>query len=44
MKAESPIHFSVNYLLHELRALTLGSCEAKGEEENLKNAIQWRDP
>ena len=44
MKAESPIQFSVNYLLHELQALTLGSGEAKAEEENLKNAIQWRDP
>ena len=44
MKAESSIQFSVNYLLHELQALTLGSGEAKAEEENLKNAIQWRDP
>ena len=43
MKAESPIQFSVNYLLHELQALTLGSGEAKAEEENLKNANQWRD-
>ena len=33
----------MNYLLHELQALTLGSGEAKAEEENLKNAIQWRD-
>ena len=44
MKAESPIQFSVNYLLHELQALTLGSGETKAEEENLKNAIQWCDP
>ena len=35
MKAESPIQFSVNYLLHELQTLTLGSGEAKAEEENL---------
>ena len=29
MKAESPIQFSVNYLLHELQALTLGSGEPR---------------